>query len=896
MAEASLALSQGKSGVIGSEETPAEFGQGLYWVETEDQADGSSILRCTAQVRSAEFVVKTTVLPNLNPVTSRGFFGLEGVELGQGTLIDGYDSTDGSYESQVTEVDPHRTTGLIGRLGTLKQVRFSAGSSSSQASSSSSSSEVAWGELLEQAGGEGEEAAQSSMSSGDSTEAESSVSANLPTTVLADIDGFVVASGTPVLGGDINPEPTGFLPPPTIRPGTAAEALGDVSILGTHTGLPQGESVGIEGDLILRPGATLRLNGPLILAARSLQLMSGAELLLDDTNGPILVFLEQGMDCAEDTRMESLAAEPEARGTSIVVAAPGDTPRPDLSLPSEGRFHGSLYAPGDRVEVPATLRWLGALTARRLTIAPGARLSFDVRLAVGSQAISTTPRITSWRIMPVGDGLARLLALDPRHALRLRGVTPVPSGSAAPESACEALFVSSTGAAETYSGHFSGLDLSSKRLLEIRWEDPRSQELRGWTRWQSLRAAALEAGRGDVVAALEKGHIRAGRAEEAFDQAYSRAWVLHGISSDGALKAFDGADQGRAMDRFADLDEERLGAAREEVRQRVGAKRPQPAVLREKNRGTALGVLQREITKKTRHLAIRRLLAELGELAMELKPCFLMSPMSVAQYLEADHPRFDLVVFDEASQIPVWDGIGAIARGSQAVIVGDPKQLPPTSFFSRSEDEAVEEDEIQDLESILEECIGAQVPTQRLAWHYRSRHESLIAFSNERYYDHGLLTFPSNSSEGLGVSSRYVEGGVYDKGRTRTNAVEAREVVDEVIRRLRDPAQRGRSVGVVTFSQAQQTLVMDLFDGAVREHPELEPFFDEGAEEPVFVKNLENVQGDERDVIVFSVGYGPDERGNVSMNFGPLNKDGGERRLNVAVTRAREEVLVFTSL
>lgn len=431
--------------------------------------------------------------------------------------------------------------------------------------------------------------------------------------------------------------------------------------------------------------------------------------------------------------------------------------------------------------------------------------------------------------------------------------------------------------------------------LTLRWAD-RWGELRGWTRWQSLRAAALEAGRGDVVAALEEGRIRAGRAREVFDGAYSRAWVLHEISSDGALKAFDGADQGRAMDRFVDLDEERLEAAREEVRQRVGAKRPQPAVLREKNRGTALGVLQREITKKTRHMAIRRLLAELGELAMELKPCFLMSPMSVAQYLEADHPRFDLVVFDEASQIPVWDGIGAIARGSQAVIVGDPKQLPPTSFFSRSEDEAVEEDEIQDLESILEECIGAQVPTQRLAWHYRSRHESLIAFSNERYYDQGLLTFPSNSSEGLGVSSRYVEGGVYDKGRTRTNAVEAREVVDEVVRRLKDPAQRDRSVGVVTFSQAQQTLVMDLFDGAVREHPELEPFFDEGAEEPVFVKNLENVQGDERDVIVFSVGYGPDERGNVSMNFGPLNKDGGERRLNVAVTRAREEVVVFTSL
>ena len=438
-------------------------------------------------------------------------------------------------------------------------------------------------------------------------------------------------------------------------------------------------------------------------------------------------------------------------------------------------------------------------------------------------------------------------------------------------------------------------EVAALQSLTLRWTD-RWGELRGWTRWQTLRAAALEAGRGDVVAALEDGRIGGGQSRRAFDEAYSQAWVLHEISADGALKAFDGADQGRAMERFKRLDEERLGAAREEVRQRIGTTRPQPATLREKNRGTALGVLQREITKKTRHMAIRRLLAELGELAMELKPCFLMSPMSVAQYLEADHPRFDLVVFDEASQIPVWDGIGAIARGNQAVIVGDPKQLPPTSFFSRSEDEAVEEDEIQDLESILEECIGAQVPTQRLAWHYRSRHESLIAFSNERYYDGGLLTFPSNSSEGLGVSSRYVEGGVYDKGRTRTNAVEAREVVDEVVRRLKDPSQRDRSVGVVTFSQAQQTLVMDLFDGAVREHPELEPFFDESADESVFVKNLENVQGDERDVIVFSVGYGPDERGNVSMNFGPLNKDGGERRLNVAVTRAREEVLVFTSL
>lgn len=426
--------------------------------------------------------------------------------------------------------------------------------------------------------------------------------------------------------------------------------------------------------------------------------------------------------------------------------------------------------------------------------------------------------------------------------------------------------------------------------------------LRGWTRWQMARGHALDVGLGQIIGAIESGTLPAGRARSAFDAAFESDLLLHEVSADDRLRAFEGVDHGRAVERFRELDEERLGAAAEEVRQRLGNKRPTPKVLAETagaatSKGlTGLGLLQREITKKTRHLAIRRLLAELGPAAMELKPCFLMSPMSVAQYLDPSHPPFDLVVFDEASQIPVWDAIGALARGRQAVVVGDPKQLPPTNFFSRGEDETIAEDDIQDLESILEECMGAQVPVHRLSWHYRSRDESLIAFSNDRYYGGELVTFPSNGGDAGGVHVRFVENGVYQKGTSRTNPVEAQAVVDEVVSRLQVGGEGAGSIGVVTFNQAQQQLVLDLFEEAQRAHPEIERYFSDSEVAGVFVKNLENVQGDERDLIIFSIGYGPDAKGRVSMNFGPLNKDGGERRLNVAITRARCEVLVFTSL
>ena len=251
------------------------------------------------------------------------------------------------------------------------------------------------------------------------------------------------------------------------------------------------------------------------------------------------------------------------------------------------------------------------------------------------------------------------------------------------------------------------------------------------------------------------------------------------------------------------------------------------------------------------------------------------------------------MIFDEASQMPTCEAVGAIARGKSLVVVGDPKQMPPTSFFSSSQ---VDEDEAEfdDMESILDDCISLSMPSRYLTWHYRSKHESLIAFSNSQYYNGKLYTFPSVDDRISKVSLIHVDG-VYDKGHTRCNRAEADAIIKEIIRRLQDPSLCEKSIGVVSFSQVQQNLIEDLLLEELGKYPELEQKAFQ-CNEPVFIKNLENVQGDERDVILFSIGYGPDKNGNVSMNFGPLNNQGGERRLNVAVSRARYEMIIFSTL
>ncbi|MGE0932195.1 DUF3320 domain-containing protein [Peijinzhouia sedimentorum] len=316
-----------------------------------------------------------------------------------------------------------------------------------------------------------------------------------------------------------------------------------------------------------------------------------------------------------------------------------------------------------------------------------------------------------------------------------------------------------------------------------------------------------------------------------------------------------------------------------------------PNLAQEAIQSSEIGILQRGIRNKGRGISIRRLFDMIPTLLPRLKPCMLMSPISVAQYFDVSTDHFDIVIFDEASQLPTSEAISALARAKQAIIVGDPKQMPPTSFFASNK---IDEDnmELEDLESILDDTLALSIPSKYLLRHYRSKHESLISFSNSNFYDNKLLTFPSHDDLDKKVSFEFVKG-FYDKGKTRTNKIEAEAIILYIENHLE--FRSNRSLGVVTFSQTQQNLIEDLLQKLFSDKPHLEEKSLEG-EEPIFVKNLENVQGDERDFILFSIGYGPDEEGKISMNFGPLNRDGGWRRLNVAVTRARYEMKIFSSL
>lgn len=330
---------------------------------------------------------------------------------------------------------------------------------------------------------------------------------------------------------------------------------------------------------------------------------------------------------------------------------------------------------------------------------------------------------------------------------------------------------------------------------------------------------------------------------------------------------------------------------KQELRVKLAAQLPNTTV--EAMQSSEIAILQRAIKNRGRGLSIRKLFDQIPTLLPRIAPCMLMSPISVAQYFDVNTKHFDILIFDEASQLPTCEAVSALARAKQSVIVGDPKQMPPTSFFSTIKlDE--ENMEVEDLESILDDCLSLSVPSKYLLRHYRSKHESLIAFSNVNYYENKLLTFPSSDDLNRKVKYHHIKG-FYDKGKTRTNKFEADEIVQYIQSHYNNQQNRKLSVGVVTFSQTQQNLIEDKLQKLFMSDPKLEEYANE-SNEPLFVKNLENVQGDERDIILFSVCYAPDEEGKMSMNFGPLNRDGGWRRLNVAVTRARYEMHIFATL
>lgn len=415
------------------------------------------------------------------------------------------------------------------------------------------------------------------------------------------------------------------------------------------------------------------------------------------------------------------------------------------------------------------------------------------------------------------------------------------------------------------------------------------EQLRDWCNWNSIRQQAADIGLGhfaEYIAVNETPQVTG-----AFDKAIYRSIIDFAIDSEPALANFNGKLFEDKIRKFKKLTLQFERLTREELFAKLAANIP--SFVKEASQSSEVGILQRNIRNKGRGTSIRKLFDTIPTLLTRITPCMLMSPMSVAQYIDTDNIKFDLVIFDEASQMPTCEAVGAIARGQSLIVVGDPKQMPPTSFFSTN---SIDEDHLdkEDLESILDDCLALSIPSKHLLWHYRSKHESLIAFSNSQYYGNKLLTFPSPDDITSKVSFQSVTG-FYDKGKSKQNRAEAEAVVREILDRLGDRELSERSIGVVTFSSAQQTLIEDLLTEAFTKHPELESVALKSAE-PVFIKNLENVQGDERDVILFSVGYGPDKEGKVSLNFGPLNREGGWRRLNVAVSRARYEMKVFSTL
>ena len=377
--------------------------------------------------------------------------------------------------------------------------------------------------------------------------------------------------------------------------------------------------------------------------------------------------------------------------------------------------------------------------------------------------------------------------------------------------------------------------------------------------------------------------------EMLFKFSWYEALVNHAYKTRGAIKYFDRIGHENDIKEFSKLDESLSHFAQEQLT--LKHYKNLPAI----NAPGEMALIRREINKKRKHLPIRQLLLKSGNAIQHIKPVFMMSPMSVATFLAQGVLNFDLVVFDEASQVKVVDALIPILRGKQIVVVGDSKQMPPSDFFSRTfeNDEEEEETVTGDIESILSMFLAQGAPESMLKWHYRSRHDSLINVSNQEFYEGKLKVFPSSGtdSNAKGLKFNHIVDSHYERGLSRTNPIEARNVAEQVFKHAKNNADL--TLGVVAFSTAQRDCLLLEIERLRRLDSSCENFFSRTNDEAFFVKNLENVQGDERDVIFISIGYGKTLNGNLPKNFGPVNKEGGQRRLNVLITRARLAMEVF---
>jgi hypothetical protein len=416
-----------------------------------------------------------------------------------------------------------------------------------------------------------------------------------------------------------------------------------------------------------------------------------------------------------------------------------------------------------------------------------------------------------------------------------------------------------------------------------------------WSTADSLLSRLRAAGCETVCQGVLDGTVATDDIETALRSAVAQAALTERLSRP-ALTGFDGLNRDRLIERFERHSEE----LRRDMIQELPATVVRQRSFDHSRMVGRVGEFARELSRKRGGLRIRELFGRYGEVIAEVTPCLLMSPHSVARFLPAGAVDIDLVVFDEASQIRVAEAIGAMGRGKAAVVVGDSQQMPPSNMMSSSasmnEDEISAEGVPADMESVLTEAVKSKMPRLWLSWHYRSQHEALISFSNEHYYEGRLASFPrppENRSD-LGVHWRRVDG-TFARGGERVNRVEAEAIIAEIRERLAvaDASGATASLGVVTFNTQQRELILDLLEESGDERVAA-ALADE--REPLFVKNLENVQGDERDVILFSLAFSPNrETGQLPLNFGPLIQAGGEKRLNVAVTRARTSVVLFSS-
>lgn len=431
------------------------------------------------------------------------------------------------------------------------------------------------------------------------------------------------------------------------------------------------------------------------------------------------------------------------------------------------------------------------------------------------------------------------------------------------------------------------------------WRDE-SEQLSKWVAYRTRADKAVALGLRDLVLRLHDGNVAPGYAQTTFEMAYFESVFFDQVQLEPELAQFDGELHNRLVQTFGDLDRQRIRQSALEVVRAHHRRIPPQAG----GKVGPLGTLRGEIAKRRGHMSIRKLMQQAGPAIQALKPVFMMSPLSVAQFLEPGAITFDLLVMDEASQIQPVDALGAIARCRQVVVVGDPHQLPPTAFFAKmtgNSDEAEDEEggaRVADIESILGLFTARGLPMRMLRWHYRSRHESLIAVSNRQFYENKLFIVPSpyTAQAGMGLRFHHITDGIFESGTSRTNPIEAKAVARAIIEH--SVSHPELSLGVVAFSAAQRRAILEhveLFRRALP--PEQEAFFQAHPAEPFFVKNLENVQGDERDVIFISVGYGPTAPGaRPPMRFGPLGQDGGERRLNVLISRAKRRCEVFASM